>query len=482
MKKISYTILMLTIVCFTMVSCKKFLQKEPINQTGKNTLFETVNGASLALNGTYNLLLNYYKNEFGMYADAASDNLIRGTAAPVMLPQFNFQSSVSDDATAVGHIWLNIFETLNNANNILAAIPSLSTKFPDDVPTLDAIKGQALVIRALCHFDLSRVYAQPYNFTPDASHLGVPVLLKTPSPGELVARKTMKQTYDQLIQDLNDALPYLQKYANHTTRVKVTYQAALAFLSRVYLYKGDWSQSVSYADMVINDNAYELATAANYKSIFIPVAGLQTKGENIFQLTNAGLSNQSTNIASVFSDTVTAGYAASGKLKLMYEITDIRSTTMFNIPKKGLNAEKSFTAKYADGVVSTVKPPLIQMIRLSELYLNRAEAKWNLKRYTDAADDLRIIAQRANPSKTIVISYGSESDLYKQIADERNRELCFEGHRFFDLARRKESMVRGSDCNATTCILTYPNDKFVLPIPLKETQANEAMIPNPGFN
>lgn len=486
MKKISYILSLLIIVSFTMVSCKKFLEKEPIGRTGKNTLFETVDGAKLALNGSYNSILSYYKNEFGMYADVASDNLIRGNSTSIMLPQFNFQSSSGDDAFAVGHIWLNIFEALNGANNILAAVPTLSSKFPDQAATLDAIKGEALVMRALCHFDLSRAYAQPYNFTIDASHLGVPVLLKTPSPGEPVARKTMKQTYDQITQDLNDAVPLLQKSADHTTQVKITYQAALALLSRVYLYKGDWEQSINYANMVINDNAYKLATQAQYKSIFLntPKADASPKIESIFVLTNSGLSAGPSSIFGTFSDAATAGYLASAKLKSSFgtDNDDIRLTEMFTVPTTGQNTGASLTKKYADGIVSSVNPPMIQVIRLSELYLNRAEAKWNLKQYAEAAADLTIIAQRAHKSP-ITITYNSDAALlYRQIAEERNRELCFEGHRFFDLARRKENMVRGNDCNSTTCLLTYPNDKFVLPIPAKETDANKALIPNPGFN
>lgn len=482
MKKISYTLTLLTFVCITMISCKKFLEREPFGKTGKNTLFETVNGAELAINGSYNAMLSYYKNEFSMYADVASDNVIRGTSATVMLPQFNFQSTIGDDAFAVGHIWLNIYEALNNVNNVLNAIPELKTKFPDQTKTLDALTGQGLVMRALCHFDLSRVYAQPYNYTTDASHLGVPVLTKTPSPGEQVARKTMKQTYDQIILDLNNALPLLQQYANNTTHAAVSYQAALALLSRVYLYQGDWEKSIANANLVINDNRYHLANAVDYKSIFLLGANDSDKPESIFELTNAELTSSSTNIYTVFSDTTNASYVLSAKAKFLFDDDDIRLTKMFNIPKTGNNKGQLITTKYADGTVSSLRPPLIQVIRLSELYLNRAEAKWNLQKYPEAAEDLRIISQRGHPTRTITISYGSSADLYKQIADERNREFCFEGQRLFDLVRRKEKLTRGLDCNATTCSLTYPNDKFVLPIPGKEAEANRAIIQNPGFN
>ncbi|WP_316802954.1 RagB/SusD family nutrient uptake outer membrane protein [Pedobacter nototheniae] len=482
MKKIIYTIALLVIFCSTLVSCKKFLEKQPIGKTGKETLFETVDGAKMATLGAYNLMLTYYKNNFGMYGDVASDNLVAASRTSVLLAQFNFQSNVTDDALAVGTIWLNIYETINNANNILAAVPALKTKFPNQTATLDSIYGQALVIRALGHFDLSRVYAQPYNFTTDASHNGVPVLTKTPAPGEFIARKTMKETYDQVIQDLTDALPFLQKYANHNTQTGITYQAALALLSRVYLYKGDWAQCINYSDRIINDSAYKLADATGYKASFNTYFGnTSQKTEGIFQLTNNGFNVSTSSLFSIFSDFTAAQYAASVKIKTLFDSDDIRFTTMFTNPTTGDNAGKTFTKKYGDGSVTTLTPQLIQVVRLSEVYLNRAEAKWNLQKYAEAAEDIRIISQRAHPNRTITINYVSNDDLYKQIANERNRELCFEGHRFFDLARRKENLLRGTDCNATTCSLNYPNNKFVLPIPSKEVEANKAMVQNPGY-
>lgn len=461
------------------------MEKEPIGKTGKITLFETVNGAQMANIGSYNLMLGYYKSYFGMYGEIASDNLIQGSKASVMLPQFNFQGIPGDDALAVGNIWSSIYAVINNVNNILEAVPELKSKFPAETKTLDSIYGQALVMRALGHFDLSRVYAQPYNYTADASHLGIPVLLKTPSPGQTVPRNTMKETYDQIIADLKASLPFLQQYANHTTQFSISYHAALALLSRVYLYKGDWEQSITYANLVINDSGYQLATAANYKSVFINNTTSETspKTETIFKLTNSGFKNSDISVFSILSDISIAQYTPSAKLLSIFDADDIRSgsNAMFNRPATGNNAGKLITAKYVDGSASTANPSAIQIIRLSELYLNRAEANWNLQKYPEAAEDLRIISQRAHPTVNITITYNSTADLYRQIANERNRELCFEDHRFFDLVRRKESLQRGTDCNSSVCSLTYPNNKFVLPIPTKELEANKAMIQNPGY-
>lgn len=484
MKNSKYILILLTIVAFSVSSCKKFLETEPYNSTGKNTLFETVAGAQTAMVGVYNRMLNYYKDDFSMYGDIASDNLIGNGSTSLMANQFNFESNISDDASAVGHIWLNVYSALNNANNILAAVPGLKTKFPEESNTLDAISGQALALRALFHFDLCRVYAQPYKYTGDASHMGIPIVLKTPSPGQLIPRNTVKQVYDQIITDLTNSLPLLEKHANATAQTEMSYQAALALLSRVYLYKGDWLQCINYANMMIADQRYQLSAPQSYADVFLstrPQTQSGTKIEMIFQLTYSGITAGASSIVNEFSVASSAKFTASGKLRNLFDADDIRLTTMFNIPTSGINAQRYLTKKYADGVASNARPPAIQIIRLAEVYLNKAEALFNLQRYSEAAVIIQNISQRAHPDREIIVNTTGEN-LGRQIAEERNRELCMENHRLFDLARRGESIIRGVDCNANTCLLSYPNDKFILPIPSRETQANPSLIQNPGFN
>ncbi|RWU04859.1 RagB/SusD family nutrient uptake outer membrane protein [Pedobacter chitinilyticus] len=475
MNKLIYKITLMAMLVFSFASCKKFLEKEPIGKVGKQVLFEDVNGAQLGLVGAYRLVLDYNRDEFGMHGDVASDNMVYTPtpAAQFMGQSFNFSSTPEDDALVTGHIWLSVFEALNNVNNVLNALPALKEKFPDQLSQIETIEGQALVLRALCHFDLSKVYAQPYNFTADASHLGVPVLTKTPSPGENVVRRSMKQTYDQILLDITSALPLLNKYNNFTNQALVNYQAALGLLSRVYLYKGDWQNCLNTSNLVIADTRYKLATATEYKSLYstyTPNANTSsTKSEILFQLSGASIEKVSiTELNVIFA----SQYGASSKLLNTFDADDIRKTQLFNT----LNSPRIYTTKYTAGAYA------IKVVRLSEVYLNRAEANWNLKKYDDAKEDLRVISQRAHPNQTINIGNPSPDDLYRLIAEERNRELCFEGHRLYDLVRRKESLTRGVDCNSTVCTLTYPNDKFVLPITTKELDANKGMKQNPGYN
>ena len=75
-----------------------------------------------------------------------------------------------------------------------------------------------------------------------------------------------------------------------------------------------------------------------------------------------------------------------------------------------------------------------------------------------------------------------DSQLLDLVKKERVKELCFENHNFFDITRWKQNLVRQAKTTSTVKMLTYPNDRFVQPIPLAELNANKNMQPNPGVN
>ncbi|WP_256013966.1 RagB/SusD family nutrient uptake outer membrane protein [Desertivirga xinjiangensis] len=483
MKKIIFKISILFIIS-VFYSCEKFLEREPIGRIGKEALFSDVNGARLALNGSYNHMLSYYRKEYGMYADIASDNVFKRVDGPaVMLSQFDFVSNPEEDEAAVGHIWQSILESLNNVNNVLNALPGLASTYPNQIAEIERIKGQALVLRAICHFDLCKTFAQPYNFTSDASHPGVPVLLKTPAPGTLISREPVKNVYNQIIADLNESLPLLKTHFSKDQAI-VNYYAAVGLLSRVYLYMGESDKCIAAANEVIADNVFSLASATEYAEVFLKETIPGPSKEVLFHLSGKGIPNtiSSMDINSAFSDS-SGAYIASNKLIELFDENDIRKSTMFTVRKTpGVNYGTMSTKKYANGKVSKDDPFYVKVIRLSEVYLNRAEAKFQKGLYPEAAEDIRIISQRSHPSQTISITYNTPQELEQIIQNERNRELCFEGHRLFDLTRTKKDLVRGAGCNSSVCLLTYPNNKFILPIPRPELDANKGMKQNPGYD
>ena len=116
----------------------------------------------------------------------------------------------------------------------------------------------------------------------------------------------------------------------------------------------------------------------------------------------------------------------------------------------------------------------ITVIRLSEIYLNRAECKAQLG-YSDSEvrEDYNLIRLRANNTEDS-ISSGTES-LLSAIYTERWIELGFEGDRFHDIKRRKENF------NTFIGEFSWDDPKLVYPIPQQEMDQNSNMIQNEGY-
>ncbi|ARS35727.1 RagB/SusD family nutrient uptake outer membrane protein [Pontibacter actiniarum] len=456
---------------------KDFLEKEPIGRVSKEVLLQDMDGARAALAGAYNRMSYYYSREFLMYPDIASDDVrlkMTGNSSDAQLVLFNehnFQSNPDDDELAVGHIWLNIFEALDNVNNLINAIPRLKELEPTFVQELEAIRGQALIMRALCHYDLSRAYAQHYTFTADAQHWGAPILLKTPGPDDQVRRATMKDTYAQIIKDLEEGASVLQN-GPVLSPFEASHYSAWALLSRVYLYMEDWEKAKAYADKVIEAPVYMLTDSANYKAMYLEQ---QPGAEVIWQLYNRDYS--ASTVAAVYSTPSFRAYA-SEQLWGLYDPADVRGTVF------GESGGKHYSLKYgkAEDLQDDQWPIDPKVVRLSEVILNRAEAAWHLGQQALAAADLKRIRERAMPSAAPVEEELTGEQLYQAINVERRKELAFEGHRLFDVTRRKEDLVRGEGCAAAVCFLEYPNVRFILPIPSLELDANKAMQPNPVIN
>lgn len=461
MKK--YFIILLAFSLIMAACGKSFLEKQPRGRISKEELFKDMDGLRAALNGAYNRVATYYSGHFTMYADVAGDHVkMNPSSTSSMLIQYNYQSNPTQELQAVGYIWQYVYEAMDNTNNVINSIPSLRSAFPESAAELNLILGQALILRAVCHWDLSKVYAQTYTYTDNASHLGVPTLQATPNPGQPVGRKTMKETYDFIIKDLKDAEKLLKQY-DAPDNFTASYESAWALLSRIYLYMGDWDQSLAYSDSIILKGGFNLVPAANYVKMY---TSWDVNNEVIWQLYYNKYT--ASNIAGEYANQITA----NGKLKDLFDQDDMRLNIF----------DGDFTKKYGRGFNggSDNWPVNPKVVRLAEIYLNRAEALWHKKDYSGAADDVRIVAQRAHADVVTIPS--DPVQLLQFIEDERSRELCFEGHRLFDITRRHQDLARNVDCNSTVCSLAFPNDRFILPIPQNELDVNTAMQPNPGVN
>ncbi|MDH5591062.1 MAG: RagB/SusD family nutrient uptake outer membrane protein, partial [Gemmatimonadota bacterium] len=242
-------------------------------------------------------------------------------------------------------------------------------------------------------------------------------------------------------------------------------------LSRVYLYMEDWGNAEAMATTVINSGKYSLVTGQAYLDQFVSGGS----NEAIFEIQNTDTDNFG-------SDALGGMYRASGygdylparDLLNLIDPADLRMQ-MFVV-------DPLLTGIYASHRVN--KWPTrsntdnIPVIRLSEVYLNRAEARARSGDDPGAQADLNLIRQRGLASAPAVTATGQA--LLDEIALERRVELSYEGHRIHDLMRNKMDINR-VDVTGDVAFMAYPCNFCILPIPQAETDTNPNITQNAGY-
>lgn len=451
-----------------MSGCTDFLEVMPKGRVTTPSFLSSPDGLRGALVGTYSKLFTVYDGEFVRYPDVAGNmlSIVNPTDGSNMISQYNFTSNEDEELGAVGNIWTKTFEALANANNIIQYAPEVASKYPLEADDIDRIIGEALFVRAVCHLDLCLCYAQPYNYTPDASHLGIPVLYKTPGPDDNEPRRSVAEVYKLITDDLTRAEQLLSDKASRG-QTYVSADAVRALHSRVCLYMENWQGAIDHAVDAIGGRT--LSSGQAYADMFRnPIAD----SEVIFRLD---------------------GDEMGSKHKSFYSETAIPADTLYTLFDQG---DIRLQVLYKDGAHYCMKyePDLNRVdldhgddpivVRLSEVYLNAAEAACMLSDYSAARGYIKPILQRAIDAQYAdnLLAATTDAQLLDLVRKERVKELCFEGHNFFDIIRWKMDLVREKSTTSTVKRIDYPSDYFVLPISRYELNANLNMQPNPTVN
>ena len=359
---------------------------------------------------------------------------------------------------------------------------------------LASIKAEALVLRGLALFNLTRFFGMPYMYDNGAS-LGVPIVTSPTDPTSAPARNTVAECYGQVVADFTEALPDL-------TREKadgyVNYWAAQALLSRVYLDMGEYQAAWDAATDVIENNGglYQLYTQSEYAAVW----GQDFQSESLFELyitmTEPAGGTGGEGAPMVYANEATFDWnnliLTEDYLDLLeQDPDDVRhSVTVASVtPDNGGLPEaardrKVFLTKFP-GKTGNPQDNDICIIRLSEVYLNAAEAGFHLGgSYAETGrtylNDL--ISQRTPNTGMQVSTAGFTID---RILEEVRRELVGEGQVFFDFLRNGKPIVRNKGWHLVTLDTSdawtiQPNDlRIALPIPQTEIDANPNMVQNP---
>lgn len=376
---------------------------------------------------------------------------------------------VIPDNASTQPFWMMGFQAIDRANKIIDVVDAGIVKDPLFETHKNRLKGNALVIRAVAHFELVRAYGHPWGYTADNSHPGVPVVTSgtyTPADAEEVSRETVANVYVQVIEDLTAAMTLLpETYAKPFP----TKNVAKALLARVYLEKRDWTNAAKYAAEVIVDEAFSLN---NDPSSFYSTAYTDESIMEVAHTSSDNPRNTRDDLANYWSpyerEDITIPLSAIN----LFEEGDKRKDMFFSI----VDGETTswFTSKYM------AQEDNVPYYRYAELLLIRAEALAMLNPSDvpqEAVDILEQIRERANATHTVP---GSAEELLQAIKAEREKELMHEGKFFFDQLRWRDNEI-GYAIASNTTTLGWDNARMIFPVPQREMDVNPNLEQNPGY-
>jgi hypothetical protein len=455
-------------LAFVVLSCgEDFLELTPQQSVANEDALTTLDDYKSSITGVYNSLssANYYGRYFLLVPDVMADDVKQHPSAN-RAKDYAEYSAVIGDGIASG-MWALMYSTINAANAIINAEVDLPASVEAEKTH---IVGEAMALRGQIYFDMVRLFAQHYTFTSDASHLGVPIVLEFDQSNE-PSRNSVKEVYDQIISDMTTAINMMDDDTRSGTTSTLSKSAVQALLARVYLYKGDYANAESMANTVINSGKYSLVSNANYYS---EAWVADFSSESIFEINMTQNDNRGSDaLGGMYLNTGYGDYLPSADYESLIPNDDAR--------RDWFSIDNNLTGDYAPYRLakypSTTGENNTKVIRLSEVYLIRAEAR--AQQNNNAAQaDVDLIRQRAQPGAAPVTATGAA--LIDEVMLERRKELAFEGQRLWDLMRYKQDIVR-TNCTSPVCTISYPNNRVILPIPEAELDANPNIEPNPGY-
>ncbi|MCI9843591.1 RagB/SusD family nutrient uptake outer membrane protein [Flavobacterium pectinovorum] len=436
----------------------------PKTEVVAESVFQSDANASAALIGMYSSMVkNNNILQVGLGTSLSADETDPLYIFDFLYTNFGNNNLTSSDFGASGY-WGGFYQIIYQANSIIDN--STNSKGMTDAGRSKII-AEAKFVRALNFFYLVNMFGPvPLSVTSDVK------------VSRALERAPAADVYAQIISDLKEAEANLP--ADYTSyggkRDRPVKSAATALLAKVYLYMGDYANAESKATEVINTaDLYQLLPSQEIGDVF-----LKDSSESIFALNTATetghfLTNEDNYYMYGFLyGTDGPAYVMTASLANAFEPGDARKTAWvgtFNYD----GTDYFYAAKYKDYEVTTSPSEYSVVLRLSEMYLIRAEARAMQNNLINAKEDLNVIRQRA---LLTVIEPTSQSEILDAVIQERRVELFMEyGNRWFDLKRtgRVDALM------STLKPESWQSTDAFYPIPIDEIRKAPQLKQNDGY-
>lgn len=433
------------------ISCQDLLAPKPVALITDEQVLTDANSARVLLTSAYRDLANLGAPKI-IAGDLTADNLIHnGTFTQYREISNKDMSASNGSAEALWGVIYSMSYVVSFLNEGLEDIEITESEFSE-------ITAAASFLRAYAYF----VGAYTYG--------GIPIVTTTDvEENRVIPRATFEETLDFVETDLLYALDKLPEEPFNSG--EASNGAVKALLARFYLYTKNWSEAEKYATDVIQGNdtkEYILEPE------FVDAVG-DFSTESILEIVYSANDNPGTSTNFSINNLFVGRREIIPSSEMVVALQNDGGDRNVVLEYDGGNTRGS-----DNGYTIVRYGPFdnIQLIRLAEVYLIRAEARAqqnNISGTESAESDINIIRERAGVP---LVQGTSSNQMLAIIENERRMELCFEGHRWFDLIRTDRASSVMSDFTSN-----WSETDELWPIPLREVTNNPSLsnAQNPGY-
>ena len=430
------------LIAFLLVSCDKFLDIQP---TGK-VIAKTGEEYRALLTGVYNT----FPTDRSLTTLRTDELFVDGGSVTAEDYNTYFDiwtwNDITPDEKTTSWSWRQFYHIIYIASYVIDKQSEITEASPADI---NQLVGEAYMLRAYSYSILVNLFGKPYTKCDPTTELAVPLMV-TPDVEMVIGRSTVEAVYQQILSDINMAKQKLviDKWEDDL-KYRFNKISADALLARVCLYMGRWQQALDAAKAVVA--AYPELEDLTTTSYTMP--DKYTSKEAIVSLEQVMKSSYK---GIGYPDAKFISSITTGDLR-KNRYFKAKTSQIYDLLKGGANECRS-------------------TFRSAEFYLTAAEAAARLGKLEEAIDLMSTMVKNrylAARQTTTINSMKSmtQDQLIDFILEDRRVELCFEGHRWFDLRRTTQQKIVKTFSDVTYT-LEEGDNRYTIVIPREAISAN----------
>lgn len=456
MKRYQYILIPLLLCGFLLAGCDKYLEITPKGKRLLSTVADYdqwLNDESLVLG------LAQPTNLFNYFADNVDYPNIPTPAVLSSDLVYTWDEQFSTDINVAPLFWGEHYAKINAFNTVIVGIDNAIAGTSSQKRSL---KAEALLGRALEYFYLVNEYGKPYDSTTAATDLSVPWVTSNDVSQTVPPRSTVAAVYDQLISDLNAAIPDLPA-DNSTNRFRGSKSAAYSVLARIYFYARNYSAARTNAELAIQQS----------KATMIDFNGAGPASDRL-----------SIHPDVLYGRMVIANATPTLELMRSFAANDLRVRKLYRSTDGYAFTTRGATIYYP-GLVTPVFTYANTGTSLQEMKLIIAECAARSNDLTTALQQLDDIRKNRFATATYVRFQSTDQEaVLQEVLKERSHELPFNGLRWFDMRRldkenRMDTVHRYNAQGGIVATLAPHSNRYTLQIPVQVLSFNPGMPQNP---